>query len=37
MKVVGTYVVPHCTTPDALSNKAVETAKEMATDIVSEE
>lgn len=33
MKVVGTYVVPNCTTPDALGNNAEETAKQMATDI----
>lgn len=37
MNVVGTYVVPHCTTPDALGNKAMETAKQMAADLVSEE
>jgi multimeric flavodoxin WrbA len=37
MNVVGTYVVPHCTTPDELGNKAVEAAKQMAADLVSEE
>ncbi|MDH5483435.1 MAG: flavodoxin family protein [Candidatus Bathyarchaeota archaeon] len=37
MNVVGTYVVPYCTTPDALGNNAIEIAKQMATDIVSEE
>jgi len=34
MKVVGTYVVPNCTTPDALGGKADETAQQMATDII---
>ena len=34
MDVFGMYVVPHCTTPDALGDKALETAKQMAEDIV---
>jgi multimeric flavodoxin WrbA len=32
--IVGKYVVPFCTTPDALGAKAMETAKRMARDIV---
>jgi multimeric flavodoxin WrbA len=32
--VVGKYVVPFCTTPDALGDRAMETAKQMAGDIV---
>jgi multimeric flavodoxin WrbA len=32
--VVGKYVVPFCTTPDALGDKAIETAKQMTRDIV---
>lgn len=35
MNVVGTYVVPNCTSPEALGNKAVETAKQMAEEIMS--
>lgn len=35
MNVFGMYVVPHCTTPDALGDKAMETAKQMAEDIMS--
>lgn len=34
MKVVGTYVVPNCTTPDALGNRAAKTAKQMAIGII---
>ena len=34
MNVFGMYVVPHCTTPDSLGDKAMETAKKMAEDIV---
>ena len=37
MVVVGTYVVAECTTPDELGDKAIDTAKRMATDIVGEE
>jgi multimeric flavodoxin WrbA len=33
MDVRGMYVVPHCTTPDALGDRAVETARQMAGDI----
>lgn len=36
MNVVGTYVIPNCTTPEALGNKAVETAKQIAAEIVNE-
>ncbi|MDH4137926.1 MAG: flavodoxin family protein [Anaerolineae bacterium] len=32
--IVGKYVVPFCTTPDALGDKAMETAKQMTRDIV---
>lgn len=32
--IVGKYVVPSCTTPDALGGKAIETAKQMFRDIV---
>jgi multimeric flavodoxin WrbA len=31
--VVGKYIVPFCTTPDAIGEKAMETAKKMAGDI----
>ena len=31
--VVGKYVVPFCTTPDAIGEEALETAKKMAQDI----
>lgn len=31
--VVGKYIVPGCTTPDAMDSKAVETAKKMAQDV----
>ena len=31
--VVGKYVAPSCTTPDAMSDEALETAKKMAKDI----
>ncbi len=31
--VVGKFVVPFCTTPDEIGDKAAETAKKMATDI----
>jgi len=34
--VVGKYIVPSCTTPDALGDRAMETAKQMARDIVGE-
>jgi len=37
MNVIGTYIVPNCTTPEALGNKAVETAKQMAAEIASDE
>ncbi len=37
MIVVGTYVVAECTTPDELGDKALNTAKQMATDIVGKE
>ena len=33
-KAVGKYVVPFCTTPDALDNKAMELAKEMAGNLI---
>ena len=32
--VVGKYIVPFCTTPDAMGTEALETAKKMAGDIV---
>lgn len=32
--IVGKYVVPFCSTPDALGDKAMETAKQMTRDIV---
>jgi multimeric flavodoxin WrbA len=32
--IVGKYIVPFCTTPDALGDKATETAEQMAKDIV---
>ena len=32
--VVGKYVVPFCSTPDALGDKAMETAEQMARDIL---
>ena len=32
--VIGKYVVPFCTTPDALGDRAMETAKQMVVDIV---
>lgn len=34
MIVFGMYVVPHCTSPDALGDKAMVTAKQMAGDIM---
>ena len=37
MIVVGTYVVAECTTPDELGDKAINTAKQMAADIVGNE
>ncbi len=37
MNVIGTYVIPGCTTPDALGSKAMKTAKKMAADIMSKE
>jgi multimeric flavodoxin WrbA len=33
-KAVGKYVVPFCTTPDALGNEAMELAKEMARNLI---
>jgi len=36
MKVFGMYIVPHCTTPDAIGDRAMDTAKQIARDIVSE-
>jgi hypothetical protein len=33
--VIGKYIVPFCTTPDALGNEAREAAKKMAIDILS--
>lgn len=36
MNVAGTYVIPNCTTPEALGNKTVETARQMAAEIVNE-
>ncbi len=36
MNVVGTYVVPNCTTPVALGNRGIKTAKQMAAEITSE-
>jgi multimeric flavodoxin WrbA len=33
--VAGKYVVPFCTTPDAMGDEAMETAKKMADDIAS--
>jgi len=32
--IVGKYIVPSCTTPEALGDRAMETAKQMARDIV---
>ena len=32
--VVGKYVVPFCSTPDELGDRAMETARQMAGDIV---
>lgn len=32
--VVGKYIVPFCTTPDAMGAEALETAKKMADDII---
>ncbi len=37
MIVVGSYVVAECTTPNELGDKAINTAKQMAADIVSTE
>lgn len=34
MDVIGKYVVPFCSTPDALGDKAMETAEQMVRDIV---
>lgn len=34
-EAVGKYVVPGCTTPDRLGRKGLETASEMARDILS--
>ena len=35
--IVGKYVVPFCSTPDALGDRAMETAKQMTRDIVGEQ
>jgi multimeric flavodoxin WrbA len=32
--IVGKYVVPYCTTPDELGDEALETARQMASDIM---
>jgi len=32
--IVGKYIVPSCTTPEALGDRAMETAKQMVRDIV---
>jgi multimeric flavodoxin WrbA len=32
--IVGKYVVPYCTTPDELGDEALETARQMASDIL---
>ena len=37
MIVVGTYVVAECTTPDELGDKAMNTARQMVADLVSNE
>jgi len=32
--IVGKYVVPYCTTPDMLGDEALDTARQMASDII---
>jgi len=35
LDVFGMYVIPFCSTPDELGDRAMETAKQMAVDIMS--
>jgi hypothetical protein len=32
--IVGKYIVPYCTTPDELGDEALDTARQMARDIM---